>query len=83
MLAHPGLRAVCRELAGVAREHFAAADAVMRDAPKAAVRPAAIMGAVYRRLLERLVAADWRDLEHPARVPAPVKLWIAVRHGLL
>jgi hypothetical protein len=38
---------------------------------------------VYRRLLERLVAADWRDLERPARVPTPVKLWIAVRHGLL
>jgi len=83
VLAHPGLPAVCRELAGVAREHFAAADTVMRDAPKGAVRPAAIMGAVYRRLLERLVAADWRDLEHPARVPTPVKLWIAVRHGLL
>jgi phytoene synthase len=82
-LTHPSLPAACRDLAGVARDHFATARECLRACPRTNARPAAMMEAVYRRYLDRLVEADWADLEHPIRLSRPVKLWIALRHGLL
>jgi len=40
------------------------------------------MKAIYRATFDRLVAADWRDLEREVRTPTVVKLWLALRHGL-
>jgi phytoene synthase len=83
VLRHPALPAVCRAVATMAEQHFAAAHAAMARCPPGTMRPAAVMGAVYRALLRRLVRRGWTRLDEPARVPTPIKLWLAVRHGLL
>ena len=82
VLRHSGLRAVCRDLARIAARHYDDADAALAQCSRRAMRPAAIMKAIYRATFDRLVAADWRDLDRPVRTPTPVKLWLALRHGI-
>ncbi|MBV8651302.1 MAG: presqualene diphosphate synthase HpnD, partial [Alphaproteobacteria bacterium] len=62
-LRHPNLAAVCRDLALIARAHFAGAAESMARCRRPAMRPAALMGAMYRAILERLERADWRRPE--------------------
>ncbi|WP_374375671.1 presqualene diphosphate synthase HpnD [Dongia sp.] len=81
VLAHPSLRAVCRDLSRVAQDHFARADAAMRQCAKGPMRPARIMGAVYGAILEKLIAWDWRDFTTPVKVPKWRKIWLALRYG--
>lgn len=81
VLRHPNLVAVCRDLAEVARDHFAKADAAMRRCAKGPMRPARIMGAVYGAILEKLIAWDWRDFTTPVKVPKWRKMWLAIRYG--
>jgi len=83
VLRHPALPRVCDEVAAVAEKHFADAARAMKDCPRRAMRPAAVMGAVYHALLVRLRAAGWRDVNASVKVPSAVKLWLAVRYGLL
>lgn len=80
---HANLRLVCRDLAAMAKTHFAEADAAMRQCAKGPMRPARIMGAVYGALLDRLIAWDWRDLTTPVKVPKWRKIWLAIRYGFL
>jgi len=61
VLRHPALPAVCRDLAALAIQHFDAASAAMTRASRRAMRPAAVMGAFYRAMLDALVEAGWRD----------------------
>jgi presqualene diphosphate synthase len=82
VMRHAGLPAVCRDLARIAEAHYDASAAAMRLCSHRAMRPAAIMQAVYRTTFDRLVAADWRDLTQPVRTPTPLKLWLVLRHGL-
>jgi phytoene synthase len=82
VLRHPALPLVCRELAAIARAHYDAAGRALARCSRRAMRPAAIMQAVYRATFDRLVAADWRDPHRRVRTPTLVKLWLAVRHGL-
>lgn len=81
--ASPELPKVCRELASMAREHFAFASAAAAECPRRTVRPALVMGAVYEATLECLLAGDWRDPRQRVRLSTPRKLWLMVRHGLL
>ncbi|MDY0885759.1 presqualene diphosphate synthase HpnD [Dongia soli] len=83
VLKHPNLRAVCRDMAAKAENHFVKAQAAMRQCSKQAMRPAAVMGAMYHAILDKLIAADWRDLTQPVSVPKWRKLWIALRYGFL
>jgi len=62
VLKSPQLPALCRDLAARAREHYMQADEFMKKCPAAAMRPAHVMEAYYRKILERLVKEDWRDL---------------------
>jgi squalene synthase HpnD len=82
VMRHPALPAVCRDLARIAEGHYKAATAAMRQCSRRAMRPAAIMQAVYRATFDRLVKADWQDVTKPIRTPTPVKLWLVLRHGL-
>jgi phytoene synthase len=81
-LAHPRLGGACERLADLAEEHFHAAAAAMRECPRRPMRPAAVMGAVYHAILVRLRRRGWRDLRRDVKLPAPLKLWLALRHGL-
>jgi presqualene diphosphate synthase len=83
VLRHARLGAVCEQLAEIAERHFADARSAMRDCPRRAMRPAAVMGAVYHAILVRLRRRGWRDLAQEVKLPKPLKLWLAVRHGVL
>jgi len=83
VLCHPELSAVCEALAERAEQRFAEVPAAMAQCPRRAMRPAAVMGAVYHALLLRLRRRGWRDLDRPVELPKAVKLWLALRYGLL
>jgi phytoene synthase len=83
VLQHPKLKKVCRDVAVLALDHFSKARAAMDRCAKGPMRPAAIMGAVYRAILKRLIAADWKRLDQPVKLPKWQKLWLAFRYGFL
>jgi presqualene diphosphate synthase len=83
VLRHPRLGAVCEQLAEIAERHFAEARSAMRDCPRRAMRPAAVMGAVYHAILVRLRRRGWTDVARDVKLPQSLKFWLALRHGLL
>ncbi|GEO82137.1 presqualene diphosphate synthase HpnD [Pararhodospirillum oryzae] len=83
VLAHPATRRVCAELAGKAAAELAEADRLHALCHRRTIRPAVIMKEVYRRYLRALLARGWDHLDQPVSVPGRVKLFIALRHGLL
>jgi presqualene diphosphate synthase len=83
VLGHRALPEVCEDLARIADGHFAEARAAMAECPRRPMRPAAVMGAVYRAVLARLRRRGWRALDREVHIPKPMKLWLALRYGLL
>jgi presqualene diphosphate synthase len=83
VLQHAHLSAVCEPLADLAEQHFRDASRAMRECPRRAMRPAAVMGAVYHAILVRLRRRGWREPGRAVKLPALLKLWLALRHGLL
>jgi phytoene synthase len=83
VLKHPKLKKVCRDVAILALDHYSKARSAMDRCAKGPMRPAAIMGAVYRAILKRLIKADWRKLDQPVKLPKWQKLWLAFRYGFL
>ena len=83
VLRHPALGGVCDALAARARERYGEAAAALGRLDRRLFRPAAVMLHVYRALFDRVVARGWRRLDEPVAVAKPVKLWLALRHGLL
>jgi len=83
VICHPALPAVCRELAALAEQHFSEAEAAMALCRRRAMRPAALMAAVYRATLRALLRADWRDPAARVALSRPAKLWLVLRHGLV
>ena len=83
VLKHPLLFGVCDEIAAVAELRFREAAAAMAQCPRRPMRPAAVMGAVYHATLVRLIRRGWTKLDQPVSVPKPMKIWLALRHGLL
>jgi phytoene synthase len=83
VLRDPALPLACNDLAGIAETHFVEAQRAMRECSHRAMRPAAVMRAVYHALLRRLRAAGWRDLAAPVKVPSAMKLLLALRYGLM
>ena len=47
------------------------------------MRPAALMKAMYRAILERLERRGWTALDVPVKPSKAQKLWFVVRHGLI
>jgi len=83
ILDHPAVPAVRAELATLAQARFAEADALFARLPHGPARPARVMKEVYHALFRRLDAKGWDEVRHPPKVPKPVKLWLALRYGLL
>jgi presqualene diphosphate synthase len=83
MLAHPATARVCADLADMAESRFAEARQAMAQCNRRAMRPAAVMEAVYHASLDRLRRRGWTRLDEPVSVSKPRKLWLALRHGLL
>jgi len=83
VLKHPALPRVCGALAAMAEGRFVEARLAMRDCPRRPMRPAAAMAAVYHAILRRLLRRGWRDLDRAVKIPTALKLWFALRYGLL
>jgi squalene synthase HpnD len=83
VLRHPALPAACRDFAALAEAHFAEAARVMACCPRRAMRPAAVMAAFYRAMLDALVRSGWRDPGTRISLSKAQKVWLVLRHGLL
>ncbi len=83
VLRHPALPSVCRDLAAIAERHFAEADRAMADCSRRAMRPASVMGAFYRAMLDALLRSGWRDPTRRISLSKAQKLWLVLRHGVL
>jgi presqualene diphosphate synthase len=83
VLRHPALPAACRELAALALAHFDEAAQAMSRCSRWAMRPAAVMGAFYRALLDALLREGWRDLSSRVSLSKLHKLRLVLRHGLV
>ena len=83
VLADPGLPDVCDDIAALARRRFDAAQSALRESPAKALRPAVVMMRHYQRILEQLETRGWHDLDREVSVPTPIKIWIALRYGLI
>jgi len=83
VLRHPALPAVCRELAAIATRHFADSADAMRQCRRRAMRPAAVMAAIYRATLSELLRREWRDPAARISLSKWRKLWLVLRHGLI
>ena len=82
VLAQPALPDVCRDLALIAEQHFAAAVEAIAACPRWTMRPAAVMLALNRALLQELIARGWRRLDEPVWTAAWHKPARVMRHGL-
>jgi len=83
VLRHPALPAACRDLAAIAERHFAEAGRAMAGCSRRAMRPAAVMGAFYRAMLDALLRSGWRDPTRRISLSKAQKLWLVLRHGLV
>ena len=83
VLRYPALPAVCREVAAIAEEHFRESFHAMERCSRRAMRPAAVMAAIYHATLSALLRSGWREPATRVSVSSPVKLWLALRHGLV
>jgi phytoene synthase len=55
----------------------------MSECPRAAVRAPRIMGAVYRVILERMVARGFAPPRRPIRLGRPYLAWIILRYAFI
>ncbi len=80
---HPNLPRVCEDIAQMARQKFAEAERAMADCSRRAMRPAALMKAMYRAVLDALERRGWTALDQPVKTSKWLKLWLVLRHGLM
>jgi squalene synthase HpnD len=83
VMKHPGLPAVCDDLAAIARRHYEDAQSAMKECSRKHMRPALLMMLVYRKVLDRLMRRGWTKIEEPVKVSKAAKLWILLWHGLI
>jgi presqualene diphosphate synthase len=83
VLGHPLLPAACRDVAAIAEGHFREAARAMERCSRRAMRPAAVMAALYRATLSALQRSGWRNPRQRVSVSTSLKLWLVLRHGLL
>ena len=83
VLRHPALPAACRAVAAIAEVHFGEAARAMERCSHRAMRPAAVMAALYRATLSALQRSGWRNPTERISVSTALKLWLVLRHGLL
>jgi phytoene synthase len=75
----PRVDDACRALAAEAKAHFAAADRLMQSRPKGRLLAPRLMGAVYRAMLQDMLAEGWRPPRRRVRIGKPRLLAIVAR----
>ena len=82
VILHPNIAEACFELVARARNHFAQTGRIMDACPRATVRSPRLMAAVYRRILDELVAQGFVAPRKRVRIGKPRVFWAILRHGL-
>lgn len=82
LLAAPGLPKAGAWLARQAQIHYQAAHALMRVAPRRAVKAPRLMYAVYHAIFARTVQQGWAAPRRRVRLPRWRLVWLLLRHGL-
>jgi len=82
VIGDPRVDGACRELAALALDHFAAADRLLRSRPRGRLLAPRLMSAVYRALLQDMLAQGWAPPRRRARIGKPRLLWILARCGV-
>ncbi len=82
-LASPTLSAACEMVVARAKTHFAEAEKIMRRSPRRTVKAPRIMGEVYRRILDGMVARGWAPPRERVRLARPRLLWILVQYAFV
>ena len=80
--ADPRLPAACVPVVARAREHFAAARAIMRRCPRTTVRAARVMDEAYGEIFERTVARGFEPPRERLKVSKARFVMSLLRHGL-
>ena len=76
---HPRIDKACQKLAVMAREHYAAADAVLAKKPKGRLMTPRLMAAVYGAILNKTAAAGWSPPRKRASVGKASLLLIVLK----
>ena len=79
----PRVDLVCRELAARALDHFAAAERVLRARPRGRLMAPRLMAAVYRAILQDMLALGWMPPRRRVRIGKLRLLWIVARCSVL
>jgi presqualene diphosphate synthase len=82
-ISHANIAAACAPIADRARQHFFEAHAIMAAAPRRLTKAPRVMGAVYRRVLDGLVARGWAAPRQPVKVSKLTLLWVLLSDGLI
>jgi presqualene diphosphate synthase len=75
----PRVDGACRALAAQALDHFVAADRLLRSRPRGRLLAPRLMSAVYRTMLQEMLAEGWAPPRRRVRIAKPRLLWIVVR----
>ncbi|MFO1080080.1 MAG: presqualene diphosphate synthase HpnD [Reyranellaceae bacterium] len=78
-IADPRVDAACRAVAARALEHFAESDRILAAKPRGRLLAPRLMAAVYRRILQEMLAQGWRPPRRRVRIGKPRLLWIVAR----
>ncbi len=82
VLAQPALPQVCRDVAKLAEAHYAAVAVAIAACPRREMRPVAVLLALHRALLDRLLVRGWSRLDDTVRIPRWRMAALVLRHGL-
>ena len=82
VLVHPGFGGACAELAILARNYYAETERLIAVFGWRRIRPAVLMMAVYRELLDRLEERGWTQIDVSVRLTRLRKILLALRYGL-
>lgn len=80
---HPGFAETCSELADLAQSYYTKADELLAGLGWRKMRPAALMMAVYREMLDRLQERGWKRIDVSVRLTPMRKMLLALRYGFL
>ncbi len=83
VLSHAALGRACAPMVARAREHFERADAIMKAAPRRAVRAPRIMGEAYKNYLRGLAARGFAAPRARVRIGRARLLWIILRYAVV
>ncbi len=75
----PRVDQACRTLAAAASDHFAVADRLLRSRPRGHLLAPRLMAAVYRALLQDMLALGWAPPRRRVRISKPRLLSIVTR----